>query len=54
MSAWKMWMLLMLSFWRRVRVASLLRTRPITVFEGSEASFLMNAYPRPREAPVTR
>lgn len=44
MSASKMWMLVMLSFARRARVASLLRTRPIMVFEGSEARFLMKAY----------
>lgn len=60
MSASRMWMLVglvwsrRLSLARRIRVASLLRTRPITVFEGFEARVFMKAYPRPREAPVTR
>lgn len=42
-SASMMWMLVRLSFWRRARVASLLRTRPIVVFEGFEARVFRKA-----------
>jgi hypothetical protein len=44
MSASRMWMLVRLSFWRRAMVDCLLRTRPMTVFEGFEARAFMKAY----------